>query len=57
MIRGESEQGTTINDHTVDYKKYSKSVDDKDPHLAYTSFNVKAVFTGTSFTVSESQGS
>jgi hypothetical protein len=57
MIRGESEQGTAIYVHTVDYKKYSISVDDEDPNLAYSSINVGAVFTGNSFTVTESQGS
>ena len=57
MIRGESEQGTATYVHTVDYKKYSISVDDEDPNLAYSSINVGAVFTGNSFTVTESQGS
>ena len=56
MIRGESEQGTATYVHTVDYKKYSISVDEENPDLAHCSINVNAVFTGTSFTLTESQG-
>jgi len=57
MIRGESEEGTAILVHTVDYKKYSITVDEKNPDLAHSSINFNAVFIGSSFTVTESQGS
>ena len=56
MIRGESEEGTAILVHTVDYKKYSITVDEKNPDLAHSSINFNAVFTGSSFTATESQG-
>lgn len=57
MIRGESDQGGFYKVHTVDHTKYSLgSVDSENPNLGYKSINVRAVFTGTSFTVTESQG-
>ncbi|MFA5302843.1 MAG: hypothetical protein WC395_09175 [Bacteroidales bacterium] len=58
MLRGESDQGAFVLVHTVDHTKYSiGSVDSENLDLGYKSINVRAVFTGTSFTVTESQGS
>jgi hypothetical protein len=56
MIRGESDTGNCHLVHTWITKSTGISVDDEDPNLAYSSINVKAVFTGNSFTVTESQG-
>ncbi len=56
-IRGESDGSFAALDHTIDYSKYSTTVDESDKTVSYCTVNVHAVFTGTSFTVTESQGS